>query len=555
MEEQIKEENKPIIEKNKIIKNKEKEIEDEKEMKFDFSIILKKNEIIEKITHKLSNEIKNNEKSKKKKEKKNKKKIIEEVNEVVRELDERLTKIENDNIKNRNIEETKNKNFILKLDNLEKEKKILETKMENQILKNELLDNKINELEKNYKEIILEKNEIISKNNQIISEKNQKINEFEILIKNKNNLFPIIDKGKKKNLLKNNLYEKNLKNAIVKEDYTSIEILSEKINFEKNSILIKKHLYDTFQIKKYKIFLFLLKKNFYIPNEIFSINIVLKKIDFDFCEENCCIEIIKILLKKNYDINEIDKIGNTPLIIAILKKKTKIANFLISEKCNFEIKNIKNENALFLSCENGDFEIIKNLVKNKCRVNFEEKDLKIPLCVLISKKLFVNENLFEKILIFLIDNGVNFNNNYNKMNCLYFVIKKKNIKLINLLINYQIKINSSIINFLCGMGDYSIFSIFENLIKIPKENNYFEKAVFGNNLKIIEFISTNSPKIQTNLKTMKEFFKILKVSNPKKTQIILKNLIKKLKSDDFNNKLIHFAVKLNNNLPLLKQII
>ena len=42
------------------------------------------------------------------------------------------------------------------------------------------------------------------------------------------------------------------------------------------------------------------------------------------------LKLIKSLIgKKGFDINELDTFGNTPLILAIFKKRTEIAKFLI----------------------------------------------------------------------------------------------------------------------------------------------------------------------------------------------------------------------------------
>ena len=575
-EKQEKQEKELLIKKKIDNIKKTQKIEDEKEeeMKFDFSIILKKNEIINKISNNILEDLKKNEKSKKKKEKKKMQKLIEEINGVIRDLDERLCISENKNSKLTKINEEKENDFINKINNLEKENKNLKIekkKFEEEMKDNYLnftkdMNNKINDLKQNYENIIFEKEKKINKCEIKVKENFSEIEnlnkKFSKLQKEKNNekeistILPLINKEKKDQLLKNDSYEKNLKKAIFKEDYLSIEILSEKINISENLHLIQSVLKNTFNIKKYKIFFFLLKKGFYFFKEISSINILLKKIDFNFCEENLCIEIIKVLLEKKFNINHIDQNGESPLIISVRKNKIKIVNFLISKKCDLDIKNKNNENSLFLACQNGNFKIIKSLIKNNCRVGFKQNDLKIPLCVLISQNLFKNEKLNEKILIFLIDSGVNFNNIYNDVNCLYYIIQKKKIDLINYLIIYEIKINKIIIDLLCELGNYKIFSIFENLIKFDQEDKYFEKAVNGGNIKIIEYFSINSPVIYISLKIMNSFFKLIKNEKLKNIEIILINLIKKSKSNsEYGNELIHFVVKLNQSLSLLKLII
>jgi hypothetical protein len=86
------------------------------------------------------------------------------------------------------------------------------------------------------------------------------------------------------------------------------------------------------------------------------------------------INIIKSLINNNeVDINEVDNFGNTPLILAIYKKRTEIAKLLISNNANTEIKNKHGQNAIFYSVLTNSIELFTLLIKSK-NVDLNVKD-------------------------------------------------------------------------------------------------------------------------------------------------------------------------------------
>ena len=92
------------------------------------------------------------------------------------------------------------------------------------------------------------------------------------------------------------------------------------------------------------------------------------KIDFIFLSNEIFSGILKILLKRNYDINKIQR----------------------------------GVNALFLACTKGNFEIIKILIKNKCKTNFKQDELIKPLACVIAENL-KKDKKYKEILFNLIE--------------------------------------------------------------------------------------------------------------------------------------------------------
>ena len=214
-------------------------------------------------------------------------------------------------------------------------------------------------------------NKIILKKEIEIS-KNMKKNIFEINLK------------KKKEMIKKGTYEKNLLKAIYINDYISMEILSEEKNFENKKIKKKSFIKYIFDLKKYKQVLFFLKKNVdekLIANSILDLY---KKIDFNYCDEEIFIEILKIFMGKFYNINLQDKNGDSCFILATKNNQTKIFEFLISENYElFFINTIKQ---------------FKNYLEYKKINLFLKKNIFLLLFILIFPKLF----LFCLIFIYLV---------------------------------------------------------------------------------------------------------------------------------------------------------
>ena len=174
-------------------------------------------------------------------------------------------------------------------------------------------------------------------------------------------------------------YEKQILEALDKKNNKRIK----KILFEiKKNNHTKKLIKELFDLKKYKIILFLLKNNLEYTNEIAkSIIDLYKKIDFKFCEENIFIEILKIYIGQFYDINFIDENKNTLLLLAVKNNQKKIVEFLLSY--NFK----------FLSFDN--FHYLKKLY-----FNFLKNFFLLGLIILVIM-FFVNKDDFYSFISFL----------------------------------------------------------------------------------------------------------------------------------------------------------
>lgn len=79
-------------------------------------------------------------------------------------------------------------------------------------------------------------------------------------------------------------------------------------------------------------------------------------------------EVVK-LLENGIDVNEINKLGITPLITAIYFNNLEIANLLVERGANVNYRFYNGFTPLILSCNNHNDEIVEMLLKNGVNVN------------------------------------------------------------------------------------------------------------------------------------------------------------------------------------------
>ena len=86
-------------------------------------------------------------------------------------------------------------------------------------------------------------------------------------------------------------------------------------------------------------------------------------------------EIAKIIIQKNANLNKQSNAYETPLHIAILKKRAKMVKILCDSGADLELKSFCGKNALEFANENGNSEIV-TLIANKLdkNLNLNNKD-------------------------------------------------------------------------------------------------------------------------------------------------------------------------------------
>ena len=78
-------------------------------------------------------------------------------------------------------------------------------------------------------------------------------------------------------------------------------------------------------------------------------------------------KIVSALISEDIsNLNKIDVLGNSPLHYAVKYRKTEIAKYLLTQKCEPDVKNNDGLTPEHIAAINGDIEIIKLLVENGC---------------------------------------------------------------------------------------------------------------------------------------------------------------------------------------------
>ncbi|XP_071123582.1 uncharacterized protein [Mytilus edulis] len=93
-------------------------------------------------------------------------------------------------------------------------------------------------------------------------------------------------------------------------------------------------------------------------------------------------DIVKSLLKRNYDMNQYDIFHLTPLYVATLCKNLEIVEILLAHQCDTNICNEENESPLYAASKWGHVDILKLLsLDNNCDVNICNEKRESPLHV------------------------------------------------------------------------------------------------------------------------------------------------------------------------------
>jgi len=185
--------------------------------------------------------------------------------------------------------------------------------------------------------------------------------------------------------------------------------------------------------------------NYLIFNQKFNLNIrfiILQNKRFDIKNSNqidlllfiSCkngyLELVKLLIKNNVNINQKDNFEYTALMYATINGHLEIVKLLLENGVNVNEKNNYEYTVLMYATLYAKLEIIKLLIKNGVNINQKNN------CGL-SSLILASENGHLEIVKLLIDNGANINQkDNNERNALQYAKKNNQIKIIKYLENF-----------------------------------------------------------------------------------------------------------------------
>jgi uncharacterized protein len=89
--------------------------------------------------------------------------------------------------------------------------------------------------------------------------------------------------------------------------------------------------------------------------------------------------VSRLLLKNRAIINEVDKMGRTPLMEAVIQRQLDICRVLVQAGSNVNAREVRNWTALHFAAQEYDYEIVKYLIANGAEINAEDVDGNTPL--------------------------------------------------------------------------------------------------------------------------------------------------------------------------------
>jgi ankyrin repeat protein len=157
--------------------------------------------------------------------------------------------------------------------------------------------------------------------------------------------------------------------------------------------------------------------------------------------------IIKLLLSVNANLDVINKIYDTPLIIATLLNKTPIVKLFLngsSSKCNINFSfGLQNEfHPLLIAIFNNNIELIKLFIDNNISLKYRNISLQTPVHFMYYKKLHTNIPLELKIKMVDMSKRINWQDEHGN-SILFYIFHSENWKeFTNILVNRKLKIYS-----------------------------------------------------------------------------------------------------------------
>jgi ankyrin repeat protein len=152
------------------------------------------------------------------------------------------------------------------------------------------------------------------------------------------------------------------------------------------------------------------------------------------------VSCIKLLCEYSADINSNDIVMNNALSFAAKNGHIDCVNYLIDNKCNFEIDNINDETPLMLATLEGHFKCVEALLKCGANPNKCNKDnISIILLAVESKNIDCVKELLNSNKI--THKNINIKSNIDGNTPLISAVIDENITIVNMLLEYGVKVN------------------------------------------------------------------------------------------------------------------
>ena len=150
------------------------------------------------------------------------------------------------------------------------------------------------------------------------------------------------------------------------------------------------------------------------------------------------IRIVKELIALGVDVNIQNSIGETALIISVMKNHLYIVNLLLTAKANPNIKDSYRNTALIYAAYNtkDDINIVNALIKAGAELNYKNSSGDTPLILATRKKINID------IVNSLVEAGSNVNiQNNDGMTALMYAARGRDISEVNILLEGGSNIN------------------------------------------------------------------------------------------------------------------
>lgn len=190
-------------------------------------------------------------------------------------------------------------------------------------------------------------------------------------------------------------------------------------------------------------------------------------------EEDLCRYLDPILKRIEDTIDERNKKGNTPLVVALREDNQVLAKYLIDQGANVNLSGNNGDTPIYIATKNDNAVLVKYLIDNGANVNKRNIYNDVPLKIAL-------EHNNEVIVRYLIDNGANVN--YRGADTgLLVAVRKGNETLAEYLIEHGAHVNET------GSNDVTPLLIatkndLENLVKCLVEHGAYvnKQDVYGN---------------------------------------------------------------------------
>ena len=284
-----------------------------------------------------------------------------------------------------------------------------------------------------------------------------------------------------------------------------------------------------------------------------KINDLINDHEYEHCPlilafENKYFDIIKLLLEKGADVNITDQSGNTLLMRSVYYGEVDAVRIILEFNPNLDVINEQNWSALYIAVEKHNIDIVK-LLLDKGACMYKKDNSSSPFIRAMCSSLW--ENLYNvnnnDIVELFFENGAKIDIlSNNGCDFLMDAISRKNLKIVKLLLENGVPINSNL----------------SNTDDMTPLDFAFNKSRDDDCLEIIKFMIKKSGKydkekaLKTTLKNNIKLFKIIKGEDSELLIEAIKskniNMIKLLiKKGEANENIFFDIIKLN-DMELMK---